>query len=370
MDRKIQQILKLSLCLCLALTACNKDKQAAQPVVTGNPSGQSPIPNTGDDRLAYIACEGSFGSGNASLFIRNITSLTNYDDVYLSKNGKPVGDVLQSIQLIDDRLFLCVNNSDNILVIDAKSREFIKRIDVPKPRYIMPVNPHKAYVSTLYSNKIYIIDPTDLTVTGTIDMPAQNPETMVKQANKVYVCNWDTACNKIYAISIVTDQVTDSHTIAGYAPHSVVVDGVGFVWVLSGNPQQRKMSALTKLAPGITDVVESYNFQDLQDPIKMTINKAGNTLYFIGVDYDGNAGYNGVFKMGTTDGKLPSVPFIPAQKFQYYWALGVDPVTDEIYVGDPKGFTQKGTVMVYNSNGDQLRSFNVGVGPGYIYFGE
>lgn len=369
MDRKIQQILNLALCLCIVLAACNKDRQNAQPVITGS-NGQSPIPNTGDDRLLYIACEGSFGSGNASLSMQNLTSGTGFDDVYLTTNNKSIGDVLQSIQRIDDKLFLCVNNSDNVLVINAKTRQFIKRIDIPKPRYIMPVDPHKAYVSTLYSNKLYVIDPTDLNITGTIDMPALNPERMTKQGNRVYVCTWDTACNKIYSISTVTDQLLDSQTIAGFAPHSVVTDAVGFVWVLSGNPQQGKKAALTKLEPGITDVVESFNFQSLQDPIKMITDKAKNNLYFIGVDYNGLSGYNGIFKMGTTDGKLPSVPLIPAQKFQYFWGLGTDPVTDDIYVGDPKGFTQKGSVSVYSSTGEQLRSFGTGVGPGYFYFDE
>ena len=72
--------------------------------------------------------------------------------------------------------------------------------------------------------------------------------------------------------------------------------------------------------------------------------------------------------MNIDAGVLPQSLFIPAQALQYFWALGVDPATNRIYVGDPKGFIQQGNVSVYQTNGDLIRSFTVGLGPGYFYF--
>lgn len=367
MGRTLRQVLSLCVFATLVLASCSKDGKTTEP----NNSGQVPPVNNTAERRVYVACEGSFGSGNASLSMQELTSFTTYNDVYFKINSKSLGDVLQSVQRIGDKLFLCVNNSDKVIVLDAKERTFIKTMDIPKPRYILPVNPQKAYVSTLYSNKLYVINPENATVSGTIDLPAQNPEGMTIQANRALICTWDTSCNKVYVVSILTDQVVDSYIISGYAPHSVVTDDAGFVWVLAGNVSKGKRATLTKLAPGSSDIIESFQFQDLQDPIKLTTNKAKNVLYYIGVDYTGNAGgYNGVFSMGVQDGKLPSAPLIPANKYQYYWGLGIDPVTEEIYVGDPKGFTQQGSVSVYSPAGQQKRTFKVGVGPGYFYFDE
>ena len=364
MDRPLYKIL-VGIIAVIAFAACNKDK-SAKP--NGNNNGvPTDRPTT---RNVYTACEGSFGSGNASLHIKDLNSQTELENAFLSANGASLGDVFQSIRRIGDRLFLCINNSDKIVVIDADTKKKVGEINIPKPRYIMPIHQNKAYVSTLYSNKVYIIDPERMIVDGTIEMPKQNPEGMAKLGNAVYVCTWDTSCNKVYIVSILDDQVKDSFTLAGYAPQQVGVDRDGAVWVLSGNATKGKQAALTRLAPLSNDIMQSYKFWGKQDPIKLTFNQAGDVLYFIGVDYNGQSGYNGIFKMGINQGSLPSTPFISTSGLQYYWALGVDPVTDEIYVGDPKGFVQKGTVSVYFADGRQKTTYNVGVGPSYFYFDE
>lgn len=365
MGRTFQQILIPF--LCVLLVGCGKENPT--PEQHGNGGGTPPIGN-GSERNVYIACEGSFGNGNASLSVQDLNGTLSYDDVYFNTNNKSLGDVLQSIERIGDKLFLCVNNSDKIVVLDATTRKEVGVIDIPKPRYILPIDGQKAYVSTLYSNEIYIINPQTLSIKGTITMPAQNPESMIRNGNRVYVCNWDVACDKVYIVHAVTDQVADSYKIAGKAPHSIVEDDAGFVWVLSGNVQKGENAALTKLVPGGADIITSFQFQNNQDPIKLTTNKAKDVLYFIGVDYTGSSGYNGIYKMNTADGALPTSPLITAQKYQYYWGLAVDPVTDDIYVGDPKGFIQKGAVNVHDNNGNLKRSFDVGVGPGYFYFDE
>lgn len=366
MGRKVQQILSTGLLLCLLLAACNKDRKGPQPT---NP-GEAPPTGGPGERNLYIACEGSFGNGNASLYMQNLETQVLYENVFLNVNGKSVGDVFQSMERIGDSIYMCINNSDKILVIDANTRKHTGTINIPKPRYILPVNPEKAYVSTMYSNKVYIINPKTLSISGTIEMPAQNPEGMLIQGSRAYICTWDVNCNKVYIVSIVTDQVTDSYTIGGYAPKNVLADKNGAIWVLAGNVQKQKPATLTQLVPGSSDIIQTLQFDVLQDPIKPVMNNTGDVLYFIGVDYNGYTGYNGIFKMSTTAGSLPATPLIPAKKFQYYWGLGIDPVTDEIYVGDPKGFVQQGSVTVYTPAGEQRRVFNVGVGPGYFYFDE
>jgi len=365
MGRAVHQILIIAVFAGLLFSSCKKETgTGAQPSSTG----YVPPVGSADERNVYVACEGAFGNGNSSLYMQNLYTHTAYENVFLSVNGTALGDVFQSITRIDDQLFLCINNSDKVLVIDAITRKLKGEISIPKPRYVQQVSAEKAYVSTLYNNKVYIINPKTRTVKGTIDLPAKNPEGILIQGVRAYVCTWDTACNKVYIVNTVTDKLADSFKIAGYAPQHALADANGFVWVLSGNVEKGKRAALTQLAPGTADVVASFQFGELQDVIKPRFNNAGNELLFIGVDYQGKSGYNGIFKMNVNDGALPATPLIPAQKFQYFWGLGIDPVTDEIYVGDPKGFVQKGTVTVYDHNGVQKRAFAVGVGPGYFYF--
>ncbi len=365
MGRAVYQILTLGLFTGLLLTSC---KKANDPGAFPSASGYAPPTGGANSRNVYVACEGSFGNGNASLYMQDLYSQTAYENVFLNVNGSSLGDVFQSITRIDDQLFLCINNSDKVLVVDAKTRKLNGTISIPKPRYVQQVSSEKAYVSTLYSNKVYVINPKTRAINRTIELPAQNSEGILVQGVRAYICTWDTACDKVYIVNTVTDKLADSFKIAGYAPQHALADANGFVWVLSGNVKKGRNAALTKLAPGSADVVASFKFKELQDVIKPQFNNARNELLYIGVDYDGTSGYNGIFRMNVNDGVLPTSPFIAAQKFQYFWGLGIDPVTDDIYVGDPKGFVQKGTVMVYDHTGTQKRAFAVGVGPGYFYF--
>jgi len=139
-------------------------------------------------------------------------------------------------------------------------------------------------------------------------------------------------------------------------------------WVLYRNVQKGKQAYLTCIDPASGAVVKSYAFPPTADPIKPVFNNGKDTLYFIEVNYNGGEDNNGIYRMAIDAASLPSTPFITAAKFQYFWALGIEPGSGNIYVGDPKGFIQKGTVSVYRADGVRIKQFDVGVGPGHFYF--
>jgi DNA-binding beta-propeller fold protein YncE len=279
-----------------------------------------------------------------------------------------MGDVFQSMTRIGDSLFLCVNNSDKIVVLNVTTKKIAGTISIPKPRYIVAVNRSLAYVSTLYSNKIYTIDPTTLQVKGAIDMPYNNSEGMSLQGGTLWVCHWDTSCRSINGIDALTGQKTRTISIGKYAPHTILADKEGLLWVMSGNVTKGRSAALSRIDPSTGLVVRQLDFAGLSDPVKPVFNRTKDTLWFIQVKYDGSEADNGIYRMSINDTSLPTAPLIKASKFQYYWALGIDPVNGNVYVGDPKGFVQKGQVSIYNTVADLQKTFSVGVGPGQFYF--
>lgn len=343
----------------MLLSACVKDKPA-------EPDTHVPVPSANGN--VYVACEGSLGNGNSTLYLYNYITGTEHGNIYETSNtGSKLGDVLQSIIKIGDKLYLCVNNSDKIVVLNAADHKQVGIISVPKPRYILPITATKAYVSTLFSNKVYIINPQTMQVSGSFEMPYLNPEGMLFRNNKAYICNWDTACGNVYAVDVNTDKIVDTMPVMNRAPHAMTVDKDGNLWVLSGNVHKGKNSAFT-IFNNNDDFVKSYHFPNKADVIKPVCNNAKDIIYFIEVDYNGGTVNNGIYRMSVTDNILPNTPFIPAQKYQYFWALGIEPQTDKIYVADPKGFIQKGTVNVYDVAGKQTNTFSAGIGPGNFYF--
>ena len=356
MGGKSYKALIISCCL---LASCVKDKPADRN--TGTPSNKSGV---------YIACEGQFTVGNASLYLYKPLSDSVFGDLYLNVNGQQLGDVLQSVTSIGDKLFLAVNHSDKVVVINSSDLRTAATITVPSPRYILPVSSDKAYISSLYHNKVYVINRGTLALTDSVTVPATNTESLCTYGTDVYVAAWDTASRSIYKIDPATNTVTQTINVAGYAPHNILVDKEQMLWVLSGNQARGKQSYWTRIDPSTRSILTSYQFPSAAEPIKPVFNKTKDTIYYIEANYSGGISDNGIYRMGIHESALPALPFVSALQYQYFWALGIDPVTGYIYVGDPKGFNQKGTVSIYKHDGSLHKSFVTGVGPGGFLFVE
>lgn len=348
------------LCLLLvwSLSSCVGDKPD-----TPQPSG-----NNSTGRKVFIANEGSLGNGNASFSFYNIETDSVYNDVYEQANQQALGDIFQSIILDSDKIYLAINNSDKIAVINKSDYKLIGNISVQKPRYMLKTNSEKMYVSSIYNPTIYIVNPSNFQVTNTITVDYPNTEGMATFNDKVYVCNWDTACNYIYEIDINTDAITARIPLAGYAAQQILIDKNKQLWVLAGNVYKGKTATLTQINPASKQIVKSFTFPAGADIMKPCWNPTKDTLYFLGVNYDGGTDYNGVYRMSINASAIPEQIFIQAQALQYFWGLAVDSVKNQIYVSDPKGFIQNGNIGIYQTDGTKLSSFNVGIGPGFMLF--
>lgn len=346
--------------LCCLLLACKKDK----------PNSCCTLPATDTTRQVLVVCEGSLGNGNGALTLYLPNKDSVYEDVYKAVNGQSLGDVFQSITPIGNNYFLCINNSDKILVINKTDWTLQSTISIPKPRYILPVSEHKAYVSSLFSNKLYAIDPGTLQTTDTVVMPYQNTEglTLSADGNKVLVCIWDTANNHLYSVDIATNTSIQTTALAGYAPQECFYDKNGMLWVLSGNATKKKDAALTRIDPSTGNVLQTYQFPAGADVIRPVTNLAKDSIYFIEVNYNGGTQYNGIYRMSINDAILPAQAFVQAAAYQYFWGLSIDPLSGNIYLADPKGFVQKGSVYIYRPDGTKIGEFKTGVGPGHFYF--
>ena len=350
---------KLIVALCCVVAACKKDKPDA--VSNGVPGATGNV---------YIVCEGNFGNGDATLYAFAPATDSVYGDIYAMANGQPLGDVFQSMQRIGNKLFLCVNNSDKIVVLNADTRKLAGVISVPKPRYLLPVSPAKAYVSAEYSNKVYVIDPQTLQVTDTIALPYQNPEGMCLYNNSAIICTWDAAGNAVYKIDVTTDKLIQTIKIAGYAPQEALIDKEQMLWVLAGDQYSGKAATWTRIDPSTGEILTSYTFPADANTVRPVFNNTKDTLYFIEANQNGGTEDNGIYRMGIHDAELPTQPFVAAKQYQYFWALGIDPLSGNIYIGDPKGFIQKGSVYIYRPDAVLLKTFTVGLGPGHFYFDE
>ncbi len=162
------------------------------------------------------------------------------------------------------------------------------------PRYISFINDMKAYVTSLYSDSLAIIDLTTNSVSGYINLK-KTSESIATLYSTAYVANW-TGGNKIMVINTATDQVTDSIEV-GMEPESMVIDKNETLWVLCNGGWKREYYAeLIGISTRTNKVEKRFIFPSKTDsPTCLQIDGQGEILYYL---------LNGVRKMAIEAAKL------------------------------------------------------------------
>ena len=310
----------------------------------------------------FIVNEGCFQYGNASLSFFNPTDESVENEVFLRANGMKLGDVAQSMTIYDNKGWIVVNNSHVIFAIDLTTFREKGRIEnLTSPRYIHFVSDKKAYVTQLWDNRIYIIDPSRYEVTGYIEVPGMSERTgsterMVQIGPYVYCTCWSYQ-NSIIKIDSRTDRVVDRLEV-GVQPRSLVVDRNGHLWTITdggyeGSPYGYEAPALVCVDPLDFSVIKRMKFKLGSTPRELTLSGDGSRLYWIN---------DAVWRMEISSEYLPARPFIEDRATKYY-SLTVNPESGDVYVGDAIDYQQPGIIYRYNSSGRLIDEFYVGVTP-------
>lgn len=313
-------------------------------------------PFTAQSGGVYISNEGNFQSANSSVSYFNPSNVTIFQDVYEQANSQSPGDICQSMKMINNKLYLVVNNSGKIEICDPLTMRRIQTITgLGSPRYILPVNATKAYVTDTYSNLISIVDLGNNSVTGTINLNGWT-EQMISSNNKIFVTN--TTSNYLFILDPANDVVSDSILISKGA-NSICEDVNGKLWVLCGGDFSGTYVAfLYRINPTTNQAEIGYQFASSDFPLRLCINGTGDSLYYIN---------NGVFKMSIASTFLPSTPFVSSSGNNFY-GLGIDKVRNEIYVSDAIDYIQRGRIFRYKADGTAIDNFLAGIIPGDFLF--
>ncbi len=314
-------------------------------------------------RGLFITNEGNFQYGNASLSYYDPTTGEVENEVFYRANAMKLGDVAQSMVVRDGVGWIVVNNSHVIFAIDVTTFKEVGRItNLTSPRYIHFLSDEKAYVTQIWDNRIFIVNPRTFEVTGTIECPGMTMETgsteqMVQWGDYVYVNCWSYQ-NRILKIDTRTDKVVAELQV-GIQPTSLVLDRNGKMWTITdggyeGSPYGYEAPSLYRIDAETFTIEKRFKFTLGDDPSEVQINGAGDKLYWLNDD---------VWEMDVTAERLPVKPFLK-QRETIYYGLTIDPVEGDVYVADAIDYQQQGKVYRYSAEGELVDEFYVGVIPG------
>ncbi len=325
------------------LAACKKETPAT-PTNTGETFANG----------VFIVCEGNFSQGNAAVSFFHKDTKQVEPDVFSKINNYPLGDVFQSMYGDGSHYFLVVNNSQKIEMLDAQTFKTQKSIQgFNSPRYYLPFQ-NKAFVTDFGANAIWVLDA-DQNIKSKIPVSGWTEQMLVFN-NELFVTKVKHG-SCVSVIDPVNEKVIDSIPV-GEEPQWIVKDKEDKLWVLTNAYIKSKPANLQRIDPATRKVLSSFSFPSVNDaPGRLKINAGLDTLYYLD---------NGVYKMGIHDAQLPTQAFVASGKQCY--GLGLDLATGTIYASDAIGFTQRGIVFRYASNGTLLDSFRCGIGPGDFYF--
>ncbi len=310
----------------------------------------------------FILNQGNFSWSNASLSLYHPDSMTVQNNVFYLTNDAPLGDVAQSMSILGNKIFIILNASHKIYVMDAESFDYVGKItSLNSPRYLTIVNDTLGFVSDLYATSLQMINPRTFDLTGEIDL-GHSSEQMLLRDSFLYVLAWSYD-SLLIKINVNTQEITDS-LVVGFQPNSMVMDKNRQLWILSdggyeGIPGGQKHPKLVCVNPDSMQIHKELIFADMSDsPIQLQINSSGETLYFLNKH---------AYRLPITAVSLPSEPFLVANGRNFY-SLGINPLNEEIYLGDALGYVQPGVVYRYSPEGMPIDSFTTGIIPGAIYF--
>lgn len=353
-----------SLFLSLLLCSCHPD---------------DPVPQSDYDfgEGVFVLNEGTYTYANSSLSFYDVQKDSVMNNVFYRVNGAPIGDVGQSLAMINGKLYIVVNNSNYIYKVDANTlvcdttKAYLLG-DFYSPRYMLPLAPDKAYISDLAGRNLWIINPENMTHTGSIAM-GKPTETMVMVGKEVFVTNWSkyydtTLDNNTVMVVDAERDIKVSEIVVGKEPNGMVVDRDGKVWVLCEG-------AFWAMELGLEDS-EDPEYPTLWkiDPLtkKATCEITfDTTATCLAIDPQGAYMYcfvNGdVRRISVSTSSIDDTFCIPSEG-RIFYKMSVNPYNGDLYLTDAKNYSVNGEAFRYSADGVLLSSFKVGICPGFMLF--
>ena len=338
----------------IILVSCKKEDPPAD-------SG-SPVLSNG----LLVANEGLFQNNNASLTFFSFEEQLAYQNFFQNENNESLGDVANDMKIYGGKIYIVMNNSHLIHVLDAKTGNSIAKISLMNggvgrsPRSI-DFFENKAYVCS-YDGSLVKIDTGTFSIESVITL-GRNPEFIARVGTKLYVTNSGGLDFPDYdsTVSVVDiPSFTEIKRISvGINPGEILADDDGDLYVISRGNYASVPSRMFKIDSSIDSVVFELTGVDVNG-----IEYAEHKLYYSYQDISGGTPVLGIFNTQTE--AIENSSLMDLSNMNTLYGVCADPSRQKLYLMEANNYSSTGDVMVYGMDGVFQNSFGVGYLPSKI----
>lgn len=313
------------------------------------PAADTPVEPT---RLLVLS-EGLYNMNNSTLALVDLSSNSTDYDIFKTLNHRGLGDTANDLKRYGAKIYIPVNISSTLEIIDATSLISIKRLTITTPegtaRQPRRIAFHDGFAYlTCFDGTLIEIDTASLEITRTVTL-GRNPDHLAIYNGKAYVSN---SGGLDYPYYDATVSVVDLATMTelrrvpvGQNPGCIEASERGDIYVVSRGDYDLNDYTLHKIDTDIDTVVRS--FSDIH-PLNFCI--VGNTLYMYNYNFTDAShwvkSFDCITDRITNDNLLPenltlTTPF----------SITVDPSSEEIFLTDANSFILFGHLICLNPDG-------------------
>lgn len=320
-------------------------------------------PDTNELKNGFLVLnEGLFNLNNASLSWVDLSTGKVTEDLFLQKTGRKLGDTGNDLQRYGAKVYVLVNVSSTIEVLNAHTGQSLKQIvmqengKAKQPRNLAFYG-GRVFVSC-FDGYVDVIDTASLTVEKRIKV-GSNPEDMVVVNQRLYVSNSGGLIPSLDStLSIIDCQnlVELEKIVVGKNPGKIVAQNDSILYVHVRGNYSTIPSVLKKVNVGISKNQETI-------PLKVSgIEKMENQLLIY--TSESVSLYDMKTNATIISGFIPLNNITTLYRIQYIEAL------KQLFLFDANTYTNSGYIHRFSNTGQYIQKYHVGLNPNSLIYYE
>lgn len=308
----------------------------------------------------YILSEGGFSPNTSALSLFNNINNTFTPNIF---NPGNLGLYPDGIILHQDNLFVTeqgnYGSNGKIYRLDTLGTLISSATAGINP-YSLAIANNKIYITNGPASKVTVLNLNNLSFIRNIDVGVY-PQEILAVGNKIFVANNSLFGGSSDSTVSVIDANTDSvvfKIIVKKDPSSLAITNDNHL--LIGCPGDASKGIIYKVNINNYQIVDSFRVQVYGFDKDISVDRHSNKIFFI-------SNTNNIVSLDLLNRNVTSI-FTSTFPNNFYYGYAYDYINKRHYILDAKNFTVNGTLIITDSTGTVLNTFQTSVAPRRVLF--